>query len=395
MFTISKSCLLCKAPTKLVQTLGPTPLANELPADSETKPEMFPLNLVQCSSCRHLQIDCLVDEKRLYQNYLYVSDTGEANRTYYCAYALELLGSFPQAKSILDIGSNDGLFLSFFKQSGLSVLGVDPAANIAKQAKEKGIKTLTAFFNLETANKINHKFDLITCNNAFAHNADLHTIVKGVKKLLNPDGVFVFEVSYAVDLLNKNLLDLVYHEHLHHWTLKAAKKFFAQHQMEIFDAKQVKPHGGSIRVCVQNRGASHPFSLRMAKLLRLENDLPSMINKFKTGVKELKDVLQEFANKARQEEKAISVLGYSAKACTLLHFLNFGPHIASVFDDNPLKIGRYSHFGHQILPTSEIQEQDPDYLFITAWNYAGSFVKEHQTFPGKFIVPLPNRPKVI
>lgn len=384
-------CLLCGKPTGLVLSLGKTPLANELLAEPQT-PELFPLNLVQCRRCNHLQIDTLVDEKRLYQHYLYVSDTGPSNRKHFQDYASELTKRFSPT-TVVDIGSNDGLFLSFFKDSGCDVLGVDPAVNIAEMANEKGIPTLAEFFSEGLAEQIVKEAgqaDLVTCNNCFAHNADLSTIVRGIRKLLKPDGVFVFEVSYAMDLLKKNLFDLVYHEHIHHWHLRAAKRFFARFGLDVFDAERIDTHGGSIRVFVKHSTSkAHTFSLRLAMMLKEEANIRELARRFAAHVNDLKIELTHYCKEIRSRKKRISILGYPAKAATLTYFFQLQGMIDNVFDDNPLKIGHWTHQGKQIMSTKEISKNKPDYLLVLAWNYADQLIKANSNFRGRFIVPLP------
>lgn len=386
----STKCLLCNKPTVLVLSLGKTPLANEL-LETKKKPDLFPLNLVRCTDCNHLQIDTLVNEQRMYQHYLYVSDTSQSNRDYFQQYAKEMYQKF-EPHFVLDIGSNDGLFLSYFMKHGCQVLGIDPAENIAKAANKKGINTWNNFFNENLSSFIKGEFgqvDLITCNNCFAHNADLHTVVKGVKNLLKPNGVFVFEVSYAMNLLANNLFDLIYHEHIHHWHLQAARKFFRQFDMEIFDVKKVPTHGGSIRIFVQHASGNKPYSIDLGRVLQEEeNYFRPMVSWFPHGVQEIKEQLTKKLTEIKKAGKKVSVLGCPAKAATLASYFGLDKNvITDVFDDNKLKVDRYSPLGLKILPTSDIAKKKPDYLLILSWNYADELMKR---FPNnKFIVPLP------
>lgn len=388
-YRISRNCLLCSHKIKTVINFGLTPLANELVENSE----LFPLNLMQCETCNHLQIDCLVDENRLYNSYNYTSTTGTSNIKHFENYAKSLMDKF-NPSSVIDIGSNDGLLLSMFQKSGRTVLGVDPAKNICEIANKKGIPTRCAFFNEEEASLIygeTGQVDLITCNNAFAHNADLAPICKGVKKLLKSSGVFVFEVSYAMDLLKKNLFDLVYHEHIHHWHLQAAKKFLHKFGLEIFNVERPNTHGGSIRVFCKHSGSnSHSFTLNYAKLLRLEKKrLATLVNDFKDSVPMLRDNIKTIMHNIKKNKQNVSILGYPAKAATLSYYLGINDDIQYVFDDNKLKIGKKTCNGKLILDSSEIYTRKIDYLLILSWNYADQIIRNHKNFKGKFIIPLP------
>lgn len=371
----------------LVLHYGETPLANELLSEKKEQ-KTFPLNLTQCSSCGHLQIDCIVNKRHLYKNYLYCSDTSQSNRDYFQQYANEMIDRF-HPKIVLDIASNDGLFLSYFKQQGITVIGVDPAENIAKQARANGIPTIAKFFNASIS--IGCKVDLITCNNMFAHNADLRPILIGASNLIDKDGIFVIEVSYARRMLEKGLLDIVYHEHIHHHHLMPLMKFTEKYGLKIFDAQEVPTHGGSIRIFLK-KATPYQYvqkSQRLIDLLSLEKQyMQGLVDAFVTKAKALQEDLGRLLIELTTGGKSISILGYPAKATTLSSYFGLSSFITDVFDDNPLKVGKYTPGGHfKIRPTGEIAGAKPDYLLILAWNYANELMNR---FAGsKFIVPIP------
>lgn len=365
----------------MVLRLEPTPPANELllSAEKQADQDLFDLNLTACDDCKHLQLDTEVQKERLFSHYVYVSDTGQGNRDHFKAYADEMTSRF-KPNFVVDIGSNDGLFLSYF---GCKVLGVDPAQNI-----EKAVTTLVDFFNVDNAKLIkttNGEADLITCNNMFAHNRDLSDVCTGIKDLLSQDGTFVFEVSYAVNLLKSNLFDLVYHEHYHHWTLNPMISFFRRFGLEVVDAELVKTHGGSLRVFVKHKG-------QQSKLLQfmLEEEkkvLPGLIQAFQKNVAKNK-----LATQAALQGLHYGILGYPAKACTLSYFYDLHP--SNVYDDNELKIGKFTHKGLKIQSSQEIYDNPPDYLLILSWNYAETLMEKHKNFTGKFIIPFPE-PRIV
>ena len=373
-------CLLCHGDTRIVLNLGETPLANELPTGG--RQERFPLCLIQCTKCKHLQIDHHVSPERMYREYVYVSDTSQANRDYFAAYAKQLTRRF-EPGFVVDVGGNDGLFASQFE---CKKLVVDPARNIPCAAPR-----LAEFFNEDSAQTVakeTGKADLITANNCFAHNADLVPILRGVRTLLADRGVFVFEVAYALPFLQHGLFDLIYHEHVHHWTLNAAIPFLREHGLDVFDAELVDTHGGSLRVYARHltRGA-RPQSKTMPDILREEVlYLDDAVRGFHDAVTDERDAARRAI---RRLPGTVGLLGYPAKACTLISHWGIGNDIMCVFDDNEHKIGKRSHFGHVIKPTSDIARVNPDYLFIASWNYADELMRR---FPGyKFLIPHPFR----
>lgn len=395
-------CLLCGGKTEMVLRLAPTPPANEL---LETKPEhqdTFPLNMVKCVACDHLQLDAVVNKERLYRHYLYCSDTSASNRIYFEKYANEMIDRFFPKRTgvVLDIASNDGLFLSYFKKAGISVIGIDPAKNIAEKATESGIYTMPEFFNETTAHIIfnhNGKIPLITCNNAFAHNDNLVPIINGVKELLTDDGTFVVEVQYAMTMLKQKLFDVLYHEHAHSHHLTPLISFFAANGLKIYDAEEVATGWGSLRIYACKTEAHFQLTERLAELKQYEHEeFDKLLEPFAPTIEDNKNAMIKLLNMLNKEEKTISVLGHPARAMTLAYYfgLNNNNMIIDVFDDNVLKIGRYSPCtDRKIRPTSDIDIQKPDYLLILSWNYADELMKrftDYKSKGGKFIIPLPN-----
>jgi len=402
-------CLFCGTETNSILKLSPTPPANEL-LEVQCTQDTFPLNMVKCISCNHLQLDTSVDKERLYRHYLYCSDTSQSNRIYFESYANQMIERFfkeeggqPQAQ-VLDIASNDGLFLSYFKKQGFDVLGVDPAKNLAAVAKEKDVKTLSEFFNEKVAEdilKIHGKFQLITCNNAFAHNDDLRPILNGVKTLLADDGTFVVEVQYAMRMLEQGTFDLLYHEHLHCHHLTPLVKFFENNGLRIYDAEEVATGWGSLRIYAAHSSTTfrsgNKFSRTktMEDLLQYERDsFDKLLTPFAAKIEANKNKLISLLKKIKAEDKTISVLGHPARAMTLSYYFGLNDGIITdVFDDNALKIGRYAPCTKKpILSTSDIGSKKPDYLLILSWNYAEAMMKTHEEYRkagGRFIVPLP------
>jgi SAM-dependent methyltransferase len=409
-FETINNCLLCGGYTNRVLELSTTPPANELLTEKTTQ-DTFPLNLMLCNECGHLQLDTIVNPNRLFKHYLYKSNTSAFNIKYFGQYAEDMIKRFDllDRDFVVDIASNDGLFLSIFQRHNIKVLGIDPAENIAAAANADGIPTLPEFFNVEAANRIVQEYgqaSLITCNNMFAHNKDLAEIVKGVKLLLSEEGSFVFEVAYAMEMLKSNTFDLVYHEHIHHHRVIPLINFFRKLGMRIYDVEYTPTHGGSIRVFVchslahydATRGGLSSFiwgETHSTGTVSSKDYFNSLVSAFTTNVRsniaDMKSILQS----AKNDGKTIGVLGWPAKATLMSYVYELEKYVSYVFDDNDLKVGRYTP-GKQfpVLSTADIYKHKPDYLLILAWNYAEPLMKTHSEAGCKFIVPFP-KPKIV
>src|SRR3989338_4399294 len=258
-------------------SLGATPLANEfVSAGDRGKPqERFPLDVHQCVDCGHVQLLDVVDPELLFRHYVYVSATSPVFVDHFRRYAEAMLRytAMPTGSRVVEIGSNDGTLLRFFKDAGMQVLGIDPARRIAEEATKSGIETLPEFFDLALTRQLRSQGKgaaLVTANNVFAHADDLHAIVEGVAHLLAPDGLFVFEVSYLLDVFEKTLFDTIYHEHLSYHTVKPLVGFFQRRGMELVDAVRVDSHGGSLRGIVKRRGGRWPVQPSVDRLISEE-----------------------------------------------------------------------------------------------------------------------------
>lgn len=390
-------CRLCKG--KLSEpklNLGKTPLANEFVKTKEPQ-DLFPLEVCVCELCRHYQLNEQVDPERMFRNYLFVAGTSPVNVEHFRQYAVHIIKKFnlqPGSK-ILDIASNDGILLKHFKDLGMEILGIDPAENIAKIANENEIHTIADFFTRDLANKILIKygqFDLITANNVFAHVPDMIGFAKGVQKLLKPNGVFSFEVSYFGDVCDKTLFDTIYHEHSSYHTIKPLMSFFNFHKMKIFDVEAISNHGGSIRVYVQNVYGDHSaYGTDLGSLIYEEHDIGKKVTRLQKDIKLLGYELREKLQELKSQGKSIAIYGVPAKATTLMYALKIDESMIDfAVDDAPLKQDTFTPGKHiPVLPTSAIYDSKPDVLLVLAWNFAESIIKNHPNFKGTWIVPLP------
>ncbi len=400
-------CRLCKSSNIVsVLKLASTPPANAfVPKDKLLiEQKKYPLELFFCNKCFHVQLTEVVDPKELFEDYVYVSGTSQVFIDHFYNYAKQIVNKYKPSLDnyVLDIGSNDGTFLKFFKEMGYTTLGVDPAKEISQKACEEGINTINDFFNLETSSKIKKKYgqaSLITANNVFAHCDDLSGMTQSVSNLLSPEGLFVFEVSYLVDVYQKTLFDTIYHEHLSYHSVLPLISFFKDNNMELIDVLKVDTHGGSIRCIVKNRSNQRDINSSVQSFINLEKSLGfednnTFIN-FSKKIAARKKELTNFLHELKSKNKSIAGFGAPAKATTLMYEFGLNDDILDfIVDDSPLKQELFSPGLHiPIYSSSYIKTFKPDYLLILAWNFAESIIKKNKKFHesgGKFIIPLPN-----
>lgn len=402
------TCRLCGGKKlQKVLSLGKTPLANAfVPAEARAASQpVFPLDLHLCLECGHLQLLEIVRADLLFRDYLYVSGTSPVFVEHFRRYAEEAvrIAGLKPGDPVIDIGSNDGTLLRFFKEKGMKVLGIDPARKIAEEASSKGIPTLREFFTPELAEKLKEEGwrpGVITANNVFAHADDLAAVAQGVRTLLRGDGVFLFEVSYLLDVFEKGLFDTIYHEHLSYHAVKPLAAFFRKNGLRLVGARRVDSHGGSLRGIVRTE-ASGPAPLPEVQQRIAEEEAaglfrPEVYQTFSQKISDRGRTLKELLLKLKAEGKRIVGFGAPAKATTLLYSFGLGPDLLdAVIDDSPWKQGLYTPGLHiPVVPAERLYDpaNRPDCCLILAWNFAEPIIQKHQAFRqagGRFIVPLP------
>lgn len=403
--TRRRTCRLCEATQlELVLQLTPTPPANAFVAsDQRTMPQaVFPLDVHMCRACGHVQLLDIVDPKVLFADYVYVSGTSPVFVDHFRRYATDVVTTVPSHPHSLavDIGSNDGTLLRFFKQAGFRVLGIDPARAIAAAASASGIETEAAFFTETVARRILEErgpATIITANNVFAHIDDLSDVARGVARLLDRDGVFVFEVSYLLDVLRKTLFDTIYHEHLSYHAVKPLIGFFQRHDLKLFHIQRVGSHGGSVRCFVCPKGARRGPSESLAAAIDEEERGglfdPQTYRTFASTIESVKVDLTGLLSAIAARGETVAGYGAPAKATTLLYHFGLGGALRYIVDDSPLKQKLFSPGTHiPVVAATELAANRPDYLLILAWNFADAIMTRCQTYRdagGRFIVPLP------
>lgn len=399
------TCRLCDSPKlQLALPLEATPVADNYVTKEhlDKQQEIVSLDLYMCDHCGHVQLVDVIQPDILFGDYVYVTQSSQSLVEYFKQYAKDVIEKYHPSKEdlIIDVGSNDGTFLNFFKDSGLRVLGIEPASRIASLAIESGVDTVTSYFNSELALEIKKEHGpatLVTANNVFAHIDNLGGILDGIRNLLKPDGFFIFEVSYLVDILQKMLFDTVYHEHLCYHSVKSFKAFFQLHGMELVDVERIPSKGGSLHGTAQIKGPHNKISSSVEDLITLEDDLKldhlETFKEFSERIHSLKSQLLKDLHEIKEQGKTIVGYGASATVTTLIYQFELGELLDYLVDDNPRKFDTFSPGYHiPVFSSDVLYERKPDYAVILAWNYSDLIIKRHQKYinqGGHFIIPVP------
>ncbi len=384
--------------------LGLQPLANNLltPADLARKEPKFPLRLAVCKSCWMLQITDLVPPVELFSEYLYFSSFSDLMLRHSreaCEGYLKEFGLNGQSL-VVEVASNDGYLLQNFVKANVPCLGIEPAANIAKVAREKGIETLVEFFGMKIASDLsakNRQADLILGNNVFAHAPDTNDFVAGLKRLLKPKGRIALEFPYGADFIEHTEFDTIYHEHVFYFTLTALKPLFERHGLTIFRVQRLPIHGGSLRLFAGHTGV---YAVEKSATDLLPEETRKGVNSlayyegFGNQVRAIRDDLVALLAKLKKEGKRIAAYGASAKGSTLLNYYGVGADtLEFVADRSTYKQGRLTPGTHiPIVAPEELAKRKPDYTLLLTWNFADEILAQQKAYRdagGKFIVPIP------
>ena len=407
MIILALNCRFCnQLLTNIFVDLGTSPLSNaflkkEMLDNVEKK---FPLCAYVCDNCFLVQLPEFEKPENIFEDYAYFSSyscTWLEHAKNYVSMMIKKFG-FNEKSLVLEIASNDGYLLQFFKEKNVPILGIEPALNVAKVAKEKGIPTLTKFFSVDTANELRKEgklADLIVGNNVLAHVPNLNEFVKGLKILLKSTGIITLEFPHILQLIQKNQFDTIYHEHFSYFSLLTLRKIFSFHGLIIFDVDEIPTHGGSLRIYVRHtENDDIPINERINNLLEKEKqyeleNISTYIN-FIKNVEKAKTKLQKFINCARESGKKIVCYGAAAKGNTLLNYCKIENNfIDYVVDQNPYKQGLFLPGTHiPIKSPDEIQKTKPDYILILPWNLKDEIMeqmKEVKDWGGKFVIPIP------
>ena len=399
------NCRVCDSKNlELFLDLGDQPHCDSLlrPEDLVHRELYYPLQACFCHDCTTVQINHTVPKETMFGEYLYLSGTTQTLRNHFQRSADYLVERFKFKKGdlVVDIGSNDGTWLSCYKKHNLRILGIDGAKNLVKIANDHDIETWDKFFNVNVANEIildKGRAKLITASGVFFHLEELHSVTGGIKELLDDDGVFCIQAIYLGSILKNTQFDQIYHEHLTYWTIKSISKLLDMHELEIFSVRDLPIHGGSLEILVRHKDKGYiggdGFGIFLNEEKILGYDKIETYHRFSKRVWEIKDELLSIINDYKSRGKNIQAFGAPAKGATLLNSFGITTNLINcAVEVNPLKIGKYIP-GCRIPILNEKITEAPDAYLLLAWNFLDEFLRKKSNYiinGGEFIVPIPN-----
>jgi 2-polyprenyl-3-methyl-5-hydroxy-6-metoxy-1,4-benzoquinol methylase len=399
------TCRLCESEkVEMAVPLAPIPLPDKYVTDDQlgSVSEVYPVDLYMCVDCGHVQLLDVIHPDILWDSdFSFHSGQSAHVIDHFEVVTEQLINKYnPSPDSlVLDIGSNDGTFLKFFKKRGLRVLGVDPAREIAQKANDAGIETVAELFTSDLTQQIKESHGLasiVTAFNVFAHTDDMAGMAKNICEMLAPDGIFVFEAQYLLNIIDDMLLGTIFHEHMCHHSVKPMVQFLKLHGMELIDVELVTMQGGSIIGTAQKIGGPHPKSPSIGKFLQLEKerklDQLETAKLFGDRLSQLKSQASELLAKWKDQGATIAGYGAARSAPTFITQLGLNG-ISYIFDDHPQKVNKYTP-GHRIpvIPTKELFIRMPDYIIILAWVHEKKIIKNNLEYlkkGGHFVVCCP------
>jgi len=405
--TAARGCLFCG--TALRHTfvdLGMSPLCESyVPEEKLNHMEPFyPLHVYVCDQCFLVQLQEYVSPAEIFTEYAYFSSYADSWVEHMRRYADMITGRLDLGREslVVEVASNDGYLLQHFVKKGIPVLGIEPAANVARVAAEKGIPTLVRFFGEETARQLRAEgvqADLVCGANVLAQVPHPNDFVRGLQVLLKPRGVVTIEFPHLMRLMQESQFDTIYHEHFSYFSFLSAEKIFAAQGLTLFDVEELPTHGGSLRIYARHAGdTTKPVSERARELRRREMDAGLLrietYASFGEQVKETKRKLLEFLIEARRGGKTVVGYGAPGKGNTLLNYCGVRTDfIDFTVDRSAYKQGKFLPGTHiPIHPPDRIREAKPDYVLILPWNFKDEIVQQMagiREWGGKFVVPIP------
>ncbi|CAA9242629.1 MAG: SAM-dependent methyltransferase [uncultured Chthoniobacterales bacterium] len=403
---VESTCRSCGSNRcELVLDLGNQPLANNFlrAQDLEKEEPRFPLRVVVCTACWLMQITETIPSVDLFQQYLYFSSYSDAMLEHARRAAERYASEFSLGADnlVVEVASNDGYLLQNFARLNVPCLGIDPAENVAAVAQEKGVETIVGFFGESMARQLateRRKADVILGNNVFAHAPAINDFVAGLQALLAARGRVILEFPYAVDMVEGNEFDTVYHEHIFYFSLTALKPVFERHGLEIFHVERLPIHGGSLRLFAGHRGE---FAIENSvEMLSLEESAKGVgeiefYHDVSRAAHHVKTSLARLLGGLKKMGKSVAGYGASAKGSTLLNFVQPDPGTLDfIADRSPHKRDTFTPGLHvPVVGPEALLERRPDYTLLLTWNFAAEILQQQQAYRaagGKFIIPVPH-----
>ncbi len=390
------NCRACEsADLQSILNFGPLPLAGGFLAGQEAieAEKQYPLEIHACAGCGLVQVLNPVDPEILFQDYSFSSSTIKPLVDHFEGYAHWLVERL-HPKKVVEFGCNDGVLLAPLQKAGVHAIGVDISQNITDLARTKGLDVITGFFDVDVAKKIVDRtgpVDVVTGSNAFAHNDSPEQILDAANIVLSADGYLCLEFMYAGDLLEKLQWDTLYHEHLTFYTLSSLATLLKRHGFHVVDAERLEMHGGSLRVCASRKpkplgkSAEKIFEYEMATALGRIETWHGFAKDSRRKIQIVDDVFRSLSNR-----HSIWAYGAAGKATMWVNACHMD-YLGGVVDSSPLRAGKFMPGTHTpIVFPENFRENAPDYVFVSAWNYADLIRSKENWFKGTWSVPLPD-----
>ena len=401
-----RNCRFCNLQLKKkFVDLGKSPLANSfLKKNDFINEKLFPLSVYVCENCLLVQLEELESPQNIFSEYAYFSSYSDSWLEHAKKYVQTILARFPINNNslVIEIASNDGYLLQYFQENNIPVLGIEPAANVAKVAIEKGIPTRIEFFNSDISLKLleeKKSADLIVGNNVLAHVPNLNDFIKGLKMILKPTGIITLEFPHLLELIKYSQFDTIYHEHFSYFSLISLQKIFLFHNLKIFDVEEISTHGGSLRIFLTHLENEFIQSTDQVNTILIKEkefglDQISKYMEFSKNVEKIKIQLLDFFKDVKKTSSKVVCYGAAAKGNTLLNYCGIGNDmIEYVVDRSKYKQGLYLPGSHiPIKSPDEIFKTKPDYVLILPWNLKEEIMTQMKIireWKGKFVIPIP------
>jgi 2-polyprenyl-3-methyl-5-hydroxy-6-metoxy-1,4-benzoquinol methylase len=401
-------CRFCKAElTHVFIDLGHSPASNSFLSKAQlNEPETYyPLKVFTCDRCFLVQVDEYKKSDAIFNNeYVYFSSYSSSWLKHAKTYTEQMINRFGYNSNalVVEVASNDGYLLQYFKEKNVPVLGIEPTANTAEVAINKGIKTVVDFFGVRLATQLvaeGTKADLLLGNNVLAHVPDIVDFVAGMKVLLKRGGVITMEFPHLMQLISQNQFDTIYHEHFSYLSFHTVANIFSAQGLEMFDVEEIPTHGGSLRIYARHKGEEgNPVMPSVTDLLGREAALGvngiAYYTDFQERAFKVKLDLIEFLTARKREGKKVAAYGAAAKGNTLLNYCGIKSDLIDfVVDANPHKQHKYLPASHiPVVNESILKERQPDYIIILPWNLKTEITEQLayvKNWGGKFVIPIP------
>ena len=389
-----KKCLVCDNQISPFIDFGPMPIANGFVAQKGTHQYSYNMSVAFCESCYMVQLMEQPDREMMFhENYAFYSSTSKHMAAHFEQFANEVISDYGLTKDsyVVEIGSNDGIMLKHFAKQGIGHIGIEPSKNVAEMAEKQGINTISCFFDENL--QIYRKADVILAANVIAHIADIHSVMRGIKNLLEDDGVFIFEDPYMGDLLAKTSYDQIYDEHAFFFSALSISSLAKAHGMELVDAVPQETHGGSMRYTLARSGVM-PINPRVFLLLEEESliglDKIEIYQLFKKNVEASRDSLVLLLNQIKAGGGNIVGYAATAKSATIINYCQIGRYLDFICDTTPIKQGKFSPGAElPVVSYENFKDYPPTHALLFAWNHSKEIMEKERDFKGKWITYVP------